>query len=137
MKLSEQQRETIQRELSVKAVRSSGPGGQNVNKVSTKIELRFNVSLTESFSINEKEILLTKLASKLTLDGELVISAQTSRSQIKNKEEALEKLFQLIEKALTPRKKRLPTKPTLASKQKRLESKKQISEKKIMRKKIE
>jgi ribosome-associated protein len=118
------------------ASRSSGAGGQNVNKVNTKVELRFNIAQSQILSVEEKEILLQKLANKLTETGYLIIVSQTERSQLKNKEKSIAKFYALIEKALTPRKKRKPTKPTKASKAKRLDSKRIISEKKNSRKNI-
>ncbi len=103
--------------------RSGGPGGQNVNKVSSKVELRFNIETSALLTEEEKGIILIKLVNKINKVGELVIVAQTDRSQLKNKEKVIEKFFLLIEKALTPRKKRLNTKPTKASVERRLESK--------------
>ncbi len=103
--------------------RSGGPGGQNVNKVSSKVELRFNIETSALLTEEEKGIILIKLANKINKVGELVIVSQTDRSQLKNKEKVIEKFYLLLEKALTPRKKRLRTKPTKASIEKRLESK--------------
>ncbi len=135
--LSEYQKNKLIQELSFSAVRSSGPGGQNVNKVSSKIELRFHVSASDI--LNEEQIitLLSKLKSKLTIENELIITVQTSRSQLKNKEEAIAKFFQLIERALKPVKKRKPTKPTVTSLLKKAENKKQQSQKKLLRRKPE
>lgn len=118
------------------ASRSGGPGGQNVNKVSSKIELRFNVKESNLLSIEEKEIILVKLINKINHEGELVLVSQTERSQLANKEKVIEKFYSLISKALTTQKKRKPTKPTKTSKEKRLESKKIIAEKKNSRKPI-
>jgi ribosome-associated protein len=114
--------------------RSSGPGGQHVNKVSTKVELRFNIPESRVLSSDQKQILLQKLKNKITIDGNLIIVSQESRSQLKNKEKALAKFFLLIQKALKPTRKRIPTKPSPISKKKRLESKKKHSEKKMKRK---
>jgi ribosome-associated protein len=122
-------------ELLFAASRSSGAGGQNVNKVNTKVELRFIISTSLLLTDDEKQIILKKLSSKISLDGVLIIVSQTERSQLKNKNKTIEKFYQLIEKALTPRKKRKPTKPTAASKEKRLEKKRILSDKKISRKK--
>jgi ribosome-associated protein len=116
------------------ASRSSGPGGQHVNKVSTKIELRFSVLNSNLLTPEEREILLTRLASKLTAGGEIVITSQSERSQLQNKEKVIEKFFALISKALTPVKKRKPTKPSKAAKEKRLQEKRMLSEKKERRK---
>jgi len=113
--------------------RSSGPGGQNVNKVNSKVELRFAVDQSTLLSDREKQIILSKLKNRINNDGELIITVQTDRSQLKNKEEAVEKFYELITKALTPRKPRRATRPTKASVERRLETKKQTSEKKALR----
>ncbi len=127
--------ENFEREILFNPSRSSGPGGQHINKVSTKIELRFHIPNSELLTEEEKAILLQKLKNKINKEGELIIVSQEERSQLKNKEKALEKFYEIIEKALTPPKKRKPTKPTQASKEKRLEEKKLVSEKKSQRKK--
>ena len=116
--------------------RSSGAGGQNVNKVNTKVELRFSINNSQLLNDEEKAILKQKLVTKINDEGELIIVSQTERSQLKNKEDVTRKFYLLIEKALTPRKKRKPTRPTAASKAKRLEDKKIRSEKKTSRKAI-
>ena len=121
-------------EVHFKASLSSGPGGQHVNKVNTKIELRFYIDDSKLFSEEEKGILKEKLANKINNDGYLVLSSQSERTQLKNKEKAVEKFFLLLEKALKPVKKRKPTKPTKASKEKRLKEKHIQSEKKSGRK---
>jgi ribosome-associated protein len=117
--------------------RSSGPGGQNVNKVSSKVELRFNIEASPLLSEEEKGIILAKLANKITKDGVLVIVTQTDRSQLKNKEKVIEKFFLLTEKALTPKIKRIGTKPSKASVERRLESKRMLAKIKEGRKDIE
>lgn len=122
-------------ELQFSASRSSGPGGQHVNKVNTKVELRFNISESPLLTEEEKTILLQKLKNKINKDGELIIVSQEDRSQYKNKEAAIEKFLDMLKKALTPIKKRRPSRPTRASKEKRLEGKKLVSVKKIQRKK--
>jgi ribosome-associated protein len=124
----------LSQEFTITASRSSGPGGQHVNKVSTKVELRFNVIESELLTSEEKEIILTKLAKKINSLGELVLVAQTYRSQLKNKEKAVEKLYTLLSKALIPVRKRKPTKPSRAAREKRLEEKRIRSEKKERRK---
>ena len=128
-------REKFEREILFSASRSSGPGGQHVNKVSTKVELRFHIPNSELFSEEEKTILLQKLKNKINKDGELIIVSQEDRSQFKNKEAAIEKFLNLLKEALTPAKKRRATKPTRSSNQKRLVGKKLVSEKKTQRKK--
>lgn len=119
------------------ASRSSGPGGQNVNKVNSKVELRFRIKESQLLTEEEKELIGRKLENRINSEGELLIAVQTDRSQLKNKEAAVEKFYQLVIKALTPRKRRKSTQPTKASIEKRLEGKKQQSEKKELRKKIE
>jgi len=121
-------------ELHFSASRSSGPGGQNVNKVNTKVELRFHVASSTLLSDEEKALLLEKLAKKINTEGELIIVSQTERSQIKNKEKVIEKFYALLTRALTPRKKRKPTQPSQASKEERLEEKRKQAEKKDRRK---
>lgn len=124
-------------ELKFSASRSSGPGGQNVNKVNSKVELRFQVDQSELLSENEKFMINLHCRNRINSEGELIITVQTDRSQLKNKEEAIEKFYQLITKALTPRKKRRPSAPTRSSVERRLKLKKEGSEKKQLRKKIE
>lgn len=116
------------------ASRSGGPGGQNVNKVSSKVELRFNLILTSLFTESEKELLFRKLKNKINKEGELLIISQSERTQLLNKKTATEKFYILISKALTVPKYRRATKPTFASKLKRLDEKKSRSSIKKMRK---
>ena len=122
-------------ELVFKAVRSSGAGGQHVNKVSSKIELSFDIVNSNSLSEEEKERLLNKLQSKLTKKGVLILSCDESRSQHKNKEIVIERLLLLLKKALQKEKPRKQTKPTKSSIEKRLEKKKKDAFKKALRKK--
>ncbi|HNW50549.1 MAG TPA: alternative ribosome rescue aminoacyl-tRNA hydrolase ArfB [Prolixibacteraceae bacterium] len=124
-------------EFNFAASRSSGPGGQNVNKVNSKVELRFLIDTSILLSDNEKEIIKTKLKNKINSEGELIITVQTDRSQLKNKEKAIEKFYEILTKALTPRKTRKATLPTKASVEKRLDEKRLVSEKKALRKGIE
>ncbi|MBK7132560.1 MAG: aminoacyl-tRNA hydrolase [Bacteroidales bacterium] len=124
----------IENEFIFSASRSSGPGGQNVNKVSSKVELRFNLLQSSSFTENEKELLFRKLKNKINKDGELLIVSQSERSQILNKEAATEKFYLMISKALTIPKYRRATRPTFSSKLKRLEEKKNRGSIKKLRK---
>ncbi|GHA44907.1 aminoacyl-tRNA hydrolase [Salinimicrobium marinum] len=121
-------------EVSYKAVRSSGAGGQNVNKVSSKVELHFMVSESGAFSESEKERVLKKLQSRLTNNGELILQSDESRSQHKNKELVTQRFLDIIKEALVKPKPRKKTKPSRASKLKRLRKKKMHSEKKSNRK---
>ena len=123
-------------ELTFTASRSSGPGGQNVNKVDTKVELRFNIGESKLLSDEEKDLIRAKLKKKINSEDELIIVSQTERTQLKNKEKAVEKFYLLIGKAITQKKKRKRTKPSEESKEKRLDEKKLISGKKESRKTI-
>ena len=124
----------VDRELRFNTSRSGGPGGQHANKTETQVELRFQVRESEVLSEEEKQRLVSKLAHRLTQEGELILTDESSRSQVKNKERVTEKFYSLLEEALKKPKKRKPTKPSKAAKRKRLEEKKKHSEKKQMRK---
>ncbi len=115
--------------------RSSGPGGQHVNRTNSKVELRFNVTLSSLLNDEEKQLIFKNLNSRINQNGEIQIVSQQYRSQIKNKEKCIDKFYILINKALIVPKKRIKTKPTLSSKIKRLDEKKKHSEIKAFRKK--
>jgi ribosome-associated protein len=115
-------------EIEFQTSRSGGPGGQNVNKVETRVELRFDLSHSSAFHDATKLKLLAKLSSLLTKEGILCISSQESRSQWQNKQLAIEKFVELLRRALKPSKKRIKTKPSRAARQKRLEHKRQHGE---------
>lgn len=127
-------KEALLQECDFKAVRSSGPGGQHVNKTSTKVMLHWSLKDSNVFSEEEKERLFKRLKSKLTSDDQLVLSYDQSRSQHKNKDEVFKNLVRLLENGLLKPKRRKRTKPTLASKKRRLDSKKRNAEKKANRK---
>ncbi len=114
----------LRSELKFRTSRSSGPGGQSVNKLSTKVELLFDVCNSKVLSEEQKETLSEKLKNRINSDGILQLSSEETRSQLKNKEFVIERFFQLLNKALKPEKKRIPVKPSKASKEKRLKSKK-------------
>lgn len=116
--------------------RSSGPGGQSVNKVNTKVTLRFDVDHSQILGEDEKAKLKEKLSNKISGDNVLIINAESDRSQLRNKEEAIRKFYELLKEAFKVKKKRKPTKPTKASVQKRLDKKKQQAEKKQFRQKF-
>ncbi|TGE26400.1 alternative ribosome rescue aminoacyl-tRNA hydrolase ArfB [Hymenobacter metallicola] len=124
-------------ELQFQTSRSSGPGGQNVNKVESRVELRFHVGNSELLSEEQKATLLEKLASKLTTEGELLLSAQEDRSQLRNKEIVVQKFYDLLRKALHKPKARKATKPSKGAVRARLESKKKHGEKKANRGKLD
>jgi len=124
-------------ELTFKAVRSSGAGGQHVNKVSSKVILFFNVLDSEALSEDEKELLIKNLNTKLTKDHLLILNSDESRSQHKNKELIIKRFINLIEEGLIIPKKRVPTKTPKAIIKKRLDDKQKHSTKKINRKRPE
>ena len=128
-------KETIYKELHFKAVRSSGAGGQHVNKVSSKVELYFDLASSEAFNEKEKQLLLKNLSNRINKEGVLKIYSSESRSQHTNKEKVVKRLFKMIEKGLIVPKKRRPTKMSRAQKIKRLDNKTKQATKKILRKK--
>lgn len=125
--------ENILREIIFRTSRSGGKGGQNVNKVSSKVELVYDISASYSLSESQKEKLLAKLAHKLDSEGMLHVVSQTSRSQTENKKIAVEKLMTLLQNGLKERKKRVPTKPKKSATEKRITSKKKVGETKRLR----
>jgi len=127
--------EKLIQELSFKAIRSSGSGGQHVNKVSSKVVLSFNVLESEVLSEEEKELLIKNLGTKLTKKHILIINCDESRSQHKNKELVTKRFVNLIQDGLFVPKKRKPTKISKAVIKKRLDNKQKQSEKKSNRKK--
>jgi ribosome-associated protein len=118
----------FEHELEEKFVTASGPGGQNVNKVATAVQVRWNVKTSNAFDDEQKWMIRRALANRINDEGELVLFIQTHRSQVRNREEARERLVEMLEKALVKPKRRVATKPSKAQKQKRLERKSHRSE---------
>jgi ribosome-associated protein len=127
----------IGREVEFTTSRSSGPGGQNVNKVNTKVTIKFDVQHSLLLTSEEQEIILSKLSNQLTKDGVLIVTSQDKRSQLENKEAAITKFEAVINKAFIKKKIRKPTKPSKGSVHARIKKKKQKSEKKQWRQKPE
>lgn len=130
-------KEIILSELSYKAIRSSGPGGQNVNKVSSKVVLTFDIFQSNALTDEEKVLLQHKLASKLTNENQLILNCDEDRSQLKNKEIITKRFLELIEKALIIPKPRKATKIPRSVIEKRLKNKANLSEIKQNRKRPE
>jgi ribosome-associated protein len=120
-------------EITFTASRSSGPGGQNVNKVNTRVTLWFNVADSPSLSAEQKQQILTHLANRITRDGVLQIVSQQHRTQPANREAAVQRFAEMLAKALARPKPRHRTRATFASRQRRLESKRRRSQIKRMR----
>ena len=121
-------------EMRLEFARSSGPGGQNENKVSTKAQLHWSVGRSGAFTDAQKALFRAYSGKHLNKNDEIVLSAESERSQLQNKEEVIRRLRELVSKALAPKKKRKPTKVSRAQKRKRVEQKRLVGERKKLRK---
>lgn len=122
------------KELGFKTSRSSGAGGQNVNKVETSVTVLWKIEDSEFFSDEQKYLISHKLKNRINVEGFLFLTVSESRTQLMNKTKAIGKILEIVDKALIIPKKRVATKPSKSQKQKRLDTKKKISEKKENRK---
>lgn len=144
MLLSKEQIEALGAEVVFKTSRSSGSGGQNVNKVETRVEVLFSIDRSQALTSEQKTLLALKLDNLLveriiakTKRMVLSVASEKYRTQLKNKDDAFHKLAQLLQKVLKPKVKRISTKPTGASKKARQEGKKRLSDKKVNRRKVD
>lgn len=129
--------ELLAPEIQFKTSRSGGKGGQNVNKVSTKVEINFHIDASMILTTEQKSTLHQKLSNHINKEGVLQIISQSERTQLGNKRVALKKMDELFKQAFFVQKKRKPTKPTKAAKEKRILQKKRLSEIKNLRKRID
>lgn len=127
----------FEHELEEKFVTAGGPGGQNVNKVATAVQIRWNVRTSHAFDDEQKWMIRRALANRINEEGELVLFIQTHRSQIRNRAEARERLVEMLERALVKPRKRIATRPSKAQKQRRLEGKARRSQTKRNRGRVD
>jgi ribosome-associated protein len=125
-----------EQEIEERFIKSSGPGGQNINKVSTAVQLRFSAMTSEALPARVRQRLKRLAGRRMTADGVLVIEARRYRTQERNRQDARQRLVELIRKATLKRKPRVPTQPSLASKKRRLEAKTRRGKNKRLRAKI-
>jgi ribosome-associated protein len=123
-------------EITFQTSRSSGPGGQNVNKVESRVELRWHLQQSQVITPIQKELILEKIAGQLTAEGYLLVVAQDDRSQLRNKEIALTRFHEMLQKSLRRPKPRRATRPSAGAVRQRLEGKKRQGEKKANRRRM-
>ncbi|HDR68262.1 MAG TPA: aminoacyl-tRNA hydrolase [Bacteroidaceae bacterium] len=121
------------KEVRFKTTRSSGPGGQHVNKTESRVELHWNVEESLTLNENERELIKSRLKKRISEKGEIILASEKYRSQLKNREDVSARFIELINRSLKPAKKRKPTRPTGISKERRLREKKQRGELKRLR----